>query len=231
LLRIAWIGVVEPAPLQRSMAAALLPMRGEITGRNGVPLARAFPAYALWFNPSAMDDGGEPLVQSAEVVATRLKAIFPDLDKQVVARKLASGKAGYIRRRVLPEDANRVMEIGELALELPRETDRHYPQGSMAAHVLGYVHDGKGYVGMESALDERLTDPARRAEPLALSIDARVQGALEDELRRGMLSVNAVGAAGIVLDVDTGEAMALDSLPEFDPTHVDEAGRKHVFNQ
>jgi len=231
LLRIAWIGVVEPAPLQRSMAAALLPMRGEITDRNGVPLARAFPAYALWFNPSAMDDGGEPLVQSAEVVATRLKAIFPDLDKQVVAQKLASGKAGYIRRRVLPEDANRVMEIGELALELPRETDRHYPQGSMAAHVLGYVHDGKGYVGMESALDERLTDPARRAEPLALSIDARVQGALEDELRRGMLSVNAVGAAGIVLDVDTGEVMALASLPEFDPNHVDEEGRKHVFNK
>src|SRR5690606_14326615 len=83
----------------------------------------------------------------------------------------------------------------------------------------------------ESALDERLTDPARRAEPLALSIDARVQGALEDELRRGMLSVNAVGAAGIVLDVDTGEVMALASLPEFDPNHVDEEGRKHVFNK
>ena len=231
ILRIAWIGVVEPAPHQRSMAAALLPPRGEITDRNGVPLARAFPAYALWFNPAALDDGGPPLVESAEAVAARLKAIFPDLDEHAVAQQLRSGKAGYLRRRVLPEDANRVMALGELALELPRETDRHYPQGSMAAHVLGYVQDGKGYVGMEAALDERLNDPATRGEPVALSIDARVQGALEDELRRGMLSVNAVGAAGIVLDVDTGEVMALASLPEFDPNRIDDEGRNYVFNK
>ena len=231
LLRLAWIGVVEPAPHHRSMAAALLPPRGEITDRNGVPLARAFPAYALWFNPNAMDDGGAPLVQSAEAVAARLKAIFPDLDEYAVARQLESGKGGYLRRRVLPEDANRVMEIGELALELPRETDRHYPQGTMAAHVLGYVEDGKGRVGMEAALDERLNDPARRGEPVALSIDARVQGALEDELGRGMRSVNAAGAAGIVLDVDSGEVMALASLPEFDPNKVDAEGQKHVFNK
>lgn len=231
LLRIAWIGVVQPAPHQRSMAAALLPPRGEITDRNGVLLARAFPAYALWFNPKAMDDGGPPLVQSPKVVAARLKAIFPDLDEQAVARQLASGKAGYLRRRVLPADANRVMELGELALELPRESDRHYPQGTMAAHVLGYVKDGEGQVGMEAALDDRLRDPALRGQPVALSIDARVQGALEDELSRGMLAVNAIGAAGIVLDVDTGEVMALASLPQFDPNHVDDEGRKHVFNK
>ena len=231
LLRIAWLGVVQPAPDQHSMADALLPARGEITDRNGVPLARAFPAYALWFNPEAMDDGGPPLVRSPRAVAAELKAIFPDLDESAVARQLASGEAGYLRRRVLPAEANRVIAIGELALELPRETDRHYPQGSMAAHVLGYVRDGKGYVGMEAVLDERLTDPSRRGEPVALSIDARVQGALEDELRRGMLLVNAVGAAGIVLDVDTGEVMALASLPEFDPNKVDAEGQKRVFNK
>jgi cell division protein FtsI (penicillin-binding protein 3) len=232
LLRITWLGVVQPAPNQRSMADALLPPRGEITDRNGVPLARAFPAYALWFNPGAMNDGGPPLVGAPETVAARLKAIFPDLDVYAVARQLASGKAGYLRRRVLPEDANRVMELGELALELPRETDRHYPQGSLAAHVLGYVdEDGKGHVGMEAALNDQLMDPARRGAPVALSIDARVQGALEDELNRGMLSVHAVGAAGIVLDVDTGEVIALASLPEFDPNKIDAEGQRHMFNR
>jgi len=231
LLRIGWLGLVQPAPTERSMADALLPPRGEITDRNGVPLARAFPAYALWYNPQAMDDGGPPLVRSPAEVAAELKRIFPDLDEYAVARQLASGRPGYLRRRVLPADANKVYAIGELALELPRETDRHYPQGSLAAHVLGYVEDGIGHVGMESALDDRLRDPAQRGEPFALSIDARVQGALEDELRRGMLSVNAVGAAGIVLDVDTGEVMALASLPEFDPNHLDAEGRKRVFNK
>ena len=232
LLRIAWLGLVEPAPQERSMADALLPPRGEITDRNGVPLALAFPAYALWFNPHAMDDGGPPLVRSPQVVAHELKAIFPDLDEATVARQLAAGKGGYLRRRVLPEDANRVFAIGELALELPRESDRHYPQGSMAAHVLGYVdEDGKGQVGMESALNARLLDPARRGQPVALSLDARVQGALEDELRRGMLAVDAVGAAGIVLDVDSGEIMALASLPEFDPNKIDAEGQRNMFNR
>jgi len=225
LLKIAFLGLVQSGPAQQSMADALLPPRGEITDRNGVPLARAFPAYALWYNPAAMTeggDGGPPLVRSPDAVAQELNAIFPDLDTHEVTQQLASGRPGYLRRRVLPEDANRVMQIGELALELPQEEDRHYPQGSMAAHVLGYVAaDGNGRVGMEQVLNERLLDPARRAEPVALSIDMRVQGALEDELRRGMLSVNAVGAAGIVLDVDTGEVLGLASLPEFDPNQVE----------
>ena len=221
LTRIAWIGMFEAGTSTHSMAAALLPPRGEITDRNGVPLARVSPAYALWFNPQAMDDGGPPLVKPAAAVAAELAAIFPDLDQGAVAQQLASGQRGYIRRRVLPEDANRVNAIGELALQLPRETDRYYPQGSLAAHVLGYVAaDDTGRVGMEAVLDERLRDPALRGEPVALSIDARVQGALEDELSRGMMAVNAVGAAGIVLDVDTGEVMALASLPEFDPNQV-----------
>jgi len=232
LLRIAYIGVVQPGPSRTSMAEALLPPRGEISDRNGVPLARAFPAYALWFNPQALGDGGEPLVKTPEDVAAALVAIFPDMNEAALARRLASGKQGYLRRRVLPEEANRVQAIGELALEVPRETDRHYPQGTMAAHVLGYVAaDGHGRVGMEAVLDERLLDPSRRGEPAMLSIDTRVQGALEDELRRGMLAVNAVGAAGIILDVDTGEVLALASLPEFDPNKIDARGEKLMFNR
>ncbi|WP_347304415.1 penicillin-binding protein 2 [Croceibacterium sp. TMG7-5b_MA50] len=231
VLRLGWLGVVQPASTEQSMAQALLPPRAELTDRNGVVLARAFPAYALWFNPQALEDTGPPLVKGARAVARELHAIFPDMDEAEVARQLASGKAGYLRRRVLPEDANRVLEIGELALELPRENDRHYPQGSLAAHVLGYVKDAKGFVGMESALQDRLADPAHRHESVALSIDARVQGALEDELSRGMRLVDAVGGAGIVLDVDTGEVMAMASLPAFDPNHMDAAGQALVFNK
>ena len=232
ILRIGYLGTVGSAPTHSSMSEQLLPPRGEITDRNGTPLARAFPAYALWFDPEAMGDGGSPLVRSPQEIARELKAIFPDLNEARVAKQLASGKGGYLRRRVLPEDANRVFELGEIALQFPQETDRHYPQGSLAAHVLGYtVEDQGGKIGMEEVLEERLSDPALRDQPVALSIDVRVQGALEEELRRGMLSTNAIGAAGIVLDADTGEIMALASLPEFDPNVVGAAGAPNVFNR
>ncbi|HEX5644195.1 MAG TPA: penicillin-binding protein 2 [Erythrobacter sp.] len=221
MLRIAYLGLADHAPSRTSLEEALLPPRGEITDRNGVPLARAFPAYALWYNPKALGEGGAPLVKSPQEVAARLAAIFPELDEAELAERLASGKAGYIRRRVLPEDANKVQAIGELALEMPRENDRHYPQGMLGAHVLGYVTtDGEGKIGMEQVLNGHLSNHATRNQPAPLSIDIRVQGALEDELRRGMLAVNALGAAGIVLDVDTGEVLALASLPEFDPNAV-----------
>ena len=183
-----------------------------------------------------MEDDGSPLVRSPREVAAKLKEIFPDLDVERTVRILSSDRGGYIMRRMLPEDANRVFELGEVALEIPREYDRHYPQGMLAAHVLGYVMENsegnlEGQLGMEEVLDDKLSDPLQRGEPVALSIDLRVQGALEDELGKGMLATNAIGAAGIVLDVDTGEVLAMASLPEFDPNVVGPSGAPNVFNR
>jgi len=231
LLRIGYIGVVQPAPHSQSMAEALTPERADIVDRNGVPLARAFNAYSLWYNPDALGSG-TPLVAPPERVAAALAEIFPDMDVADMTERLKSGRPGYLRRRILPEDANRIHMLGEPALEFPRETERFYPQGSMAAHVLGFVSaDGHGRVGMEEVFDARLTDPASRAKPAVLSIDARVQGALEDELGRGMAESNAKGAAGIVLDVRTGEVMALASLPAFDPNLIDKDSTPNIFNR
>ncbi|NOU02405.1 MAG: penicillin-binding protein 2 [Novosphingobium sp.] len=232
LVRIAWLGLFEGAPQRQDGLAALLPERGDIVDRNGVPLARAFPAYALWYNPAALGGDGPPLVHGPRVVAEALVRVFPDMNADQLTARLAEGRPGYLRRRLLPEDANRIHALGEPALEFPREIERYYPQGSMAAHVLGFVGaDGHGHVGMEQVFDKRLTDPATRATPAVLSLDTRVQGALEDELSRGMLDAAAKGAAGIVLDVDTGEVVALASLPAFNPNLIDRAGEANIFNR
>jgi cell division protein FtsI (penicillin-binding protein 3) len=231
-VRIGWLGLIQPAPRSQDMASALLPQRGDLVDRNGVPLARAFPAYALWYNPAALGGDGPPLVRSPAEVAQALAGIFPGIDVPAMTARLASGRPGYLRRRILPEDANRLHALGEPALEFPRETERFYPQGSMASHVLGYVGaDGHGHVGMEQVFDKQLTDPTRRGQPAMLSLDTRVQGALEDELLLGMRNANAKGAAGIVLDVDTGEVMALASLPSFNPNLIDQIGAGNIFNR
>ncbi|MEO5587630.1 MAG: penicillin-binding protein 2 [Novosphingobium sp.] len=232
VLRIAFFGFFEPSRANRSLGDALLPPRGEIVDRNGVPLARAFPAYALWYNPKVLGEYGPPLVKSPAEVAAALVRIFPDENLARLTKLLAAGKPAYLRRRILPEDANRIHALGEPALEFPRENERYYPQGSMAASVLGFVSaDGHGQVGMEQVYDKRLRDPATRGTPAMLSIDTRVQGALEDELARGMTESNAKGAAGIILDVDTGEVVALASLPSFNPNLIDQAGAGNIFNR
>ncbi|HET9630602.1 MAG TPA: penicillin-binding protein 2 [Novosphingobium sp.] len=229
LFRIAWLGVSGAGADGRGIGS--LPSRGEIVDRNGVPLARAFPAYALWYNPKALGEGSA-LVKTPAEVAQALMRIFPDEDLAKLTTKLASGKPQYLRRRIMPEDANRIHALGEPALEFPRETERYYPQGSMAAHVLGLVaSDGHGRLGMEAVLEKRLTDPAMRGAPAVLSLDSRVQGALEDELLRGMHLSNAKGAGGIVLDVDTGEVLALASLPSFNPNLIDRDSVPNIFNR
>ncbi|MCK9541717.1 MAG: penicillin-binding protein 2 [Novosphingobium sp.] len=231
IVRIAFLGLFDANPRNLSLADALLPERGDIVDRNGVPLARAFNAYSLWFNPAAMGEG-PPLVKSPGEVAAALVRIFPDMDQADLTQRLGSTRPGYLRRRILPEDANRIHALGEPALEFPREYERFYPQGSLAAHVLGFVGaDGHGRVGMEQVFDGQLTDPATRGQPAMLSIDARVQGALEEELARGMRESNAKGAAGIILDVDSGEVLGLASLPSFNPNLIDRASTPNIFNR
>src|SRR3546814_17047126 len=110
------------------MEDALLPPRGEITDRNGQPLARAFPAYALWYNPQALGENGSPLIKSPQQVAAQFKALFPSIDEAAPAKRLASGRAGYLPQHFLPEDANQVQPKGALARDRPHEHDNHHPQ-------------------------------------------------------------------------------------------------------
>ena len=124
----------------------------------------------------------------------------------------------YLRRRAPPGLVEAVNALGEPGLAIDREPDRLYPQTSLAAHVIGFTDiDGHGAPGIERAFDKHLPDPATRGEPLALSISSRVQQALEHELGDAMTNFSAIGAAGVVMDIHTGEVLAMTSLPQLNP--------------
>nr|WP_221240001.1 penicillin-binding protein 2 [Sphingomonas abaci] len=207
-------------------AVASLAARGDIVDRNGAPLARTIDAWTIGVHPKKiMGDRME--------IAARLAALMPDRGDQAwfYAQLTKNASFAYLQRRASPALVEQVNAIGEPALVFARETQRLYPQSTMAAHALGFLStDGRGMSGMERVLDARLTDPTLAKTPVALSIDARVQAAMESELGRAMTTFSARGGGGIVLDVATGEVIAMVSLPTFNPNRVGMAGSEELRN-
>ncbi|MCG2840480.1 penicillin-binding protein 2 [Sandaracinobacter sp. RS1-74] len=199
-------------PVRHNRPAVASPhLRADIVDRNGVTLASSFEAYALAARPF-------DIVGDKEVLVAKLSAILPERDPGLIRTAVYhDGKFRYVTRRILPEQAEAIRRLGEPGLTLEREAERLYPHVGLGAHYVGYTGvDGRGEGGIERAFEERLTDPAQRDRPLVLSMDARVQQALESELNKRMLETEAKGAAGVVMDVHSGEVLALASLPAFD---------------
>jgi cell division protein FtsI (penicillin-binding protein 3) len=209
--RLASLALFENARAFGATSTDYVPDRGDILDRNGVPLARSINAYAIWVKPKL-------ILGNKQELAQQLNKIFPDTDASIFYAKLTAEKDDYLRKRALPEDVQKVHALGEIAIEFPREAQRLYPQHDLAAHVLGFINrDGRGALGIERLMNEQLSNVNERSAPVELSLDVRVQAALESELASGMASTGAKGAAGVILDVKTGEVLAMANLPTFDP--------------
>ena len=210
----------EPSEPRTSVAGAdILAQRADIVDRKGRILATNFETHSLYAQPQQMI---EP-----ERTADELVKIFPDLERERLIKDF-TGKRKFlwIKKKLSPEQKQAVHDIGEPGLLFgPREM-RLYPNGKLAAHVLGGASFGRegvhsaeviGVAGIEKFYDDRLRDPANGHEPLTLSLDLSVQAAVERVLFGGMKLMNAKGAAAILMDVQTGELITLASLPDFDP--------------
>ena len=199
--------------------------RADIVDRNGDLLAVNLQTSSLYAVPKDIKDPAS--------VASKLAEVLPSLSQADIEQKLSSKRSFvWIKRKLTPRQKWLVNAIGEPALQFRDEEDRLYPHGRLAAHALGYVDvDGNGIAGVEHRFDDRLSEAARTGEPLALSLDIRVQYALADELETAMRAHQAVGAAGLVMDVNTGEVIAMVSLPDFDPNNVRGVGDNERFNR
>lgn len=223
--RLISFSILEDAKPMRVSSSVFVPARGDIVDRNGVPLARTMKGYAIRVVP-------ERVLGDKDLLARQLADLFPDTTAAEFLAKLNGPRPTYLRRRALPNEVKQVHALGEIGIEFPRENERLYPQRDLAAHVLGYVDaDSEGVMGMERALNDRLKDESLRGVAATLSIDSRVQAALESELMVAMTAHEARGAAGIILDVHTGEVMALASLPVFDPNKIRKATMKYQTNE
>lgn len=210
----------DPAePRAAASGAQIVAARADITDRNGRILATNLTTHSLYAQP--------PHMIEPERAARELARIFPDLDEAgLVKRFTGKRKFIWIKRRISPEQQQAVFDIGDPGLLFgPREM-RLYPNGNLAAHVLGGAGFGRegvnsaeviGVAGVEKAMDETLRDPGRGDVPLELSLDLTIQAAVERVLAGGMRLMNAKGAAAVLMDINTGEIISLASLPDFDP--------------
>ncbi len=157
-----------------------------------------------------------------------LTAVLPDLDARELREKLGS-KRGFVwvKREITPRQQQEVHRLGLPGVGFMPEKKRVYPNGPVVSHVLGFTNlDNQGIAGIEKYIDGQglaalnmaglTTDPSDM-RPVELSIDLRVQHALRDELVKGMEKYKAKAAAGLILDVNTGEVISLVSLPDYDP--------------
>lgn len=219
-VRMGALASSEPSePRAQVMSAQIMSQRADITDRRGRVLAMNLLTHSLYAHPHQMVDP----VRAAQ----GLSKIFPDLELEELTDDFTSErKFMWIKRKISPEQMQAVHDLGEPGLLFgPREM-RVYPNGRIASHILGgsgFGNEGVssaevlGVAGVEKAFDGWLRDPANEGAPLALSIDLTVQSAMERVLDSGMKLMNAKGATAVLMEVETGEIVAMASLPDFDP--------------
>lgn len=213
---------VEPQIAQTQDDPAAPVERADIVDRNGVLLATSLPTASLYADPAEVLDP----VASAD----KLLTVLPDLNRdQVIARLSGSGRFVWIQRNLTPVQQYDVNRLGIPGLQFQASERRVYPDGGAAAHVLGTTDtDGRGIAGIEALFNSRLRSGG---QPLALSLDIRVQEIVRDELEATVKEFKAIGAAGIVIDVNTGEILAMVSLPDFDPNQTSTMQGDAAFNR
>ena len=218
--RMGVLAATDPVePRSATTGTTIAAQRADIVDRQGRILATNLVTHALYAQPQSMVD--------PKGSAEKLAMIFPDLDVDRLKKDFTGAKKFlWIKKKISPEQMQLVHEIGDPGLLFgPREM-RLYPNGALAAHVLGGATFGRegvasaeviGTAGVEKTFDGWLRDPANGGAPLELSLDLTIQSTIEEVLDGGMKLMNAKGAAAVLMDVHSGEVVALASLPDFDP--------------
>lgn len=197
-------------------------MRADIIDRNGAMIATTLKTASLFADARYISD--------PKAAAKGLHGIFPDVAYGDVLQKLQSKKSFvWVKRNITPDEQKRVLELGEPGLAFEESARRFYPQEGLAGHLLGYTNvDNDGLSGIERSFSGYLND---NKDPIRLSLDIRFQHALRREVQRAVDEFKAIGAAGVVMDVNTGEILAGVSLPDFNPNNLNGVSEDQSFSR
>lgn len=222
VLRLAETALFTGKTMRSHLPQAITTTRADITDRNGEVLATTLQTYSLYAEPRK--------VWNADETAQKLMVALPALNLDEVLTILSSERAfQWLARGLTPKERQAVFDLGLPGLDFRREPKRVYPRGALAAHILGFSNtDMHGLAGAEKAFEAELSTD--NAPPKALSIDMRAQYALTDVLRSDMALFQANTAAGVVLDIKTGEIIAMASLPDYDPNVAGAALPENRYN-
>jgi cell division protein FtsI (penicillin-binding protein 3) len=205
--------------------------RPDIVDAKGRILATDIQMGSLFANPSRILD--------VDTTAEQLASVLTHVNPRALRKRLrAGGKFLWIARELNPRQQAQIHELGLPGLNFVQEPHRVYPAGSTASHILGHVNvDNRGLAGAESYVDTLPGAVAVKGKksdkkkPVRLAMDISVQHALREELSGAMKRYKAKAAAGIVLDVHSGEIVALSSLPDYDPNRREQALKKDRYNR
>jgi cell division protein FtsI (penicillin-binding protein 3) len=218
-----------------SRVAKLAAHRGAIYDRNGEPLAISTPVDSVWINPDQLNQAADQIPRLAEALNREPKwleqKVSSNLDRNFV----------YLIRHMNPKDAAQVKALNIPGVYLQREYRRYYPAGEVTGHVLGFTNlDDAGREGLEMAYDRWLSgtpgaklviqdrlghsvedvesiSAARPGQDITTSIDVRIQYLAYRELKKAVQDHRAVSGSAIVIDVETGEVLAMVNQPSYNP--------------
>lgn len=233
--RLVMLGVMgaPPGSAWADPNAAMATGRPDLVDRNGEVLAADIKTASLYGEPRNIIDPDE----AAEAIV----GVLPDLDVTALRKRL-TGNAGFvwIKREITPKQQQKIHALGIPGIGFLTENRRFYPGGPTAAHVLGAVNvDNQGIAGLEKYIDDKWLADLHAAgfargealDPVRLSLDISVQHILRDELIQAMARYRAIAAAGIILNVHTGEVLAMVSLPDYDPNSPADALKPDRLNR
>ncbi|RUX72597.1 MULTISPECIES: penicillin-binding protein 2 [unclassified Mesorhizobium] len=230
--RLVYLGFQTPdmsgGPQSRVTAS-----RPDIVDRNGEVLATDIKTASLFAEPRRIVDADEAI--------EKLSTVLPDIDYEQTYHKLKSG-AGFVwlQRQLTPKQQSDIMQLGIPGFGFRTEKRRFYPSGETSSYIVGLTNiDNQGISGMEKYVDEQgLSDLqasglaiAKDLKPVKLSIDLRVQHVVRDEIAAGLERYRAMGTGAVVLNVKTGEVVAMASVPDFDPNNPYNAQDKDRLNR